>query len=112
MSRRGSRGHGRAHLIDPAAVVAWKRAQGPILADGEALRPFAAELPEIVAGAIWAAFVDAAGPHKRACAGVLAATWYQVSCALLDRMRRDCPELGDVAEIPECIARLREIDQR
>jgi hypothetical protein len=66
-------------------------------------------VPEIVAAAVAEAFRGASGPHKRGCADVLAAAWYVVTVAVLDRIRRECPDVPEVETVPEPIERLRKI---
>lgn len=103
VARRGSRGRGHATLVDVVALEAWRRSRD------DRLRMYAAELPELIAGAVWAAFVAETGPHKRALAGALASAWYQVSTAALDRARRDVPDLPELSALPEKITALRRI---
>lgn len=104
-ARRGRRGRGHACLIDVAAITAWRGHHGP----SPGLRVFASEIPELVAAAVDECFRAITGPHKRASAGVLAATWYVVTVRLLDRLHADLPGLQDVGELPEMIQRLRQI---
>jgi len=93
--------------VDVAAVRAWR---GSCEAVGHAdLEVLAAELPELVADAVAEAFREVTGPHKRATAGALAATWYQVTVALLDRIRRDVPHVADPLVLPRQIATLTAI---
>jgi hypothetical protein len=105
VARRGGRGRGRRTLVDAAAIEAW-RGCGKA---SDALVVFAAELPELVADAVHEAFMLTGGPHKRATAGVLAATWYVVTVGILDRLRADVPDLHDPTLVPEKIAHLRMI---
>lgn len=102
VARRGRRGRGDATLIDPDAIAAWRGARP------DELRVLAGEIPELVAEACWSAFMLVEGPHRTACAGVLAGAWYVVTVALLDRLRRSGLDLADPA-IPGKIAQLRAI---
>ncbi len=108
VARRGRRGRGGHALVDVGAIAAW-RGSG---CSTDALRVFAAEVPELVADAVDASFRAIRGPSKRELAGALAASWYWVTTALLDRLRRDCADIGDVAAVPESVERLRQIAQR
>lgn len=105
VARRGRRGRGGAALLDVAAIEAW-RGTG---AATDLLHVLAAEVPELVAGAVEEAFRAATGPHKRAFAGHLALAWFEVTSRLLDRLRRDVPEIPELATVPERIERLRQI---
>jgi hypothetical protein len=104
-ARRGARGRGRAALVDPAAVAAWHRASGT----QDALRAIAGEVPGLLADAVDDYFRGVVGPHKRPCAGELAGAWYVVTVAVLDRIRRECPDVPEVEAVPEPIERLRKI---
>lgn len=107
-ARRGRRGRGGAALLDVHAVRAWRRqatAQDVLVA-------LAGEIPELVAETCDAVFVNSDGPHKRALAGSLVATWYCVTLSLLDRIRRVCPEVGEIGATPEKIIGLRHIWER
>lgn len=106
-ARRGRRGRGGYALVDPRALAAW-RASGKA-SDDAAIIALASEVPELVADAVADAFRQTEGPHKRACAGTLAATWYVVTVALMDRLRRDVPELRDPDTVPREIDHLRSI---
>lgn len=103
VARRGRRGRGGAALIDVAAIEAW-RGTG---ASTDALRAFAGEVPQLVADAVDETFRELVGPHKRSSAGPLAACWFQVASALLDRLRRDAPEIPELSAIPERIEQLQ-----
>src|SRR5262245_58720791 len=83
VARRGGRGRGRTTRIDVDAVAKWRKGKGAQL-DVDALRLFAAVIPELVAEEIYEAFTKIDGPHKRECAGALAAVWYCVTTRLLD----------------------------
>lgn len=110
VSRRGRRGRGSATLVDPVAVTAWRGSCD--VTDHADLVVLAAELPELVGAAVAEAFHHVDGPHKRACAGVLAGAWYLVVLALLDRLRHDVPDLRDPDVLPASIERLRKISSR
>lgn len=104
---RGRRGRGGRALVDPQAVRAWRLSCEAI--EHADLEVLAAELPELVAAAVFEAFRECEGPHKRQTAGVLAGVWYFVTVALLERLRRDVPELRDPATVPPQIGHLRTI---
>lgn len=108
VAQRGARGRGRQTLLDVAALAAWRRCRGGEHAT-DRLRVIASEVPEIVAGAIYDAFAQIEGSHKRRCAGALAAAWYLACNAILDRLRVDCPEIAEISTLPEKIDRLRHI---
>lgn len=110
-AKRGGRGRGRSALFDIEAVRAWRRSQTGA-SGSDALRCFAGEVSQLTANAVAECFVAIEGAHKRACASVLAGAWYVVTSRLLDRLRRDCADIGDVSAIPESVERLRQIDQR
>jgi hypothetical protein len=107
VSRRGGRGRGRCTLVDPQAIQAWRGL--PAATDNTALRVFADQIPEIVAGAAFTAFMETTGPHKRAAAGVLAGTWFLVVTALHDHMRKQGVEIPEVKALPDKISHLRGI---
>lgn len=108
--RRGRRGKGGAALIDVAAIRAW-RGQGAASATTIPARVLAAEVPELLASAICEVFHAIDGPHKRACADVLAAAWYSGACALRDRLAEIDPAIPEIDELPEQIAHLRDINR-
>ena len=108
VAHRGRRGRGGRALVDVRAVRAW-------LGSSEAgahrdLEVLAAELPELVAGAVAESFARLENVNKRQVAGVLAGTWLLVVYALLDRIRRDVPGLPDPSVLPEKIVHLRSIN--
>lgn len=107
VARRGRRGRGGRALVDPRAVRAWRGSSEACELAG--LEVLAAEVPELVAGAVAEAFRQCDGPHKRATAGALAGAWYLVTVALFDRLRRDVPALADPATVPREIDHLRSI---
>ena len=92
--RRGARGRGRCTLLDVTQVRAWRN--GHVV--------FYSRLPEVVADAAFEAWCLVEGPHKRDCAGALAAAWYLITSKLNDELDRP-----PVTEIPERIAHLRRI---
>lgn len=102
--RTGRRGRGKAALIDPDVIRAWIDSRTRAPADDARLKVFVAQLPEIVAEAVWRVFVDTVGPHKRAVAQACVAAWYQACVAAFDAA--GAPELE---VIPEKIDRLRAI---
>ena len=105
VARRGGRGRGRATLIDVAALRAWQRPSGRLVAPVVLARM----LPAAIGTAIAAAHREIDGPHKRAAAGVLAGAWYAASCAALDELRRLDADVPEIDVVPDEIARLREI---
>ena len=100
VARRGRRGRGGAALLDVDAVQAWRRQATA----EDALATLAGAVPELVADAVHASFLEAEGVRKSALAGVLCAVWYRVAASLLDQLGADAP-----AEVPHKIARLRHI---
>jgi hypothetical protein len=105
VARRGGRGRGRVTLVDPAAIAAWRSAGAPTAG----LLALSAELPELVANAVDDAFRQTEGPHKAATAGAMAGTWYLVTTAILDRLRREMAEVPELSAVPDKIDRLRRI---
>jgi hypothetical protein len=108
-ARQGRRGHGGRALFDPVVVAAWRARRAGVADDAALLRLIAAELPEIFAAAIDAQFNNIEGPHKRAMGRELARSWFLVTTAALDRLRKDAPAIPELAEIPVGISRLRGI---
>jgi hypothetical protein len=102
--RRGGRGRGNATLINLQAFADWRRS-GP----DYRVRALAVELPEIIASAMYEAFVATHGPHKLSCAGVLSRAGYLASVAVVDRLRRDIPDLRELSGVPEKCDTLRRI---
>lgn len=90
-ARRGSRGRGKSTLVDPLALAAWRRSTTA----EQQLLAVAAEVPDIVGDAVYEAFVETTGPHKRGAAEPLADAAYLVTVALLDRLRRDAPDVPE-----------------
>lgn len=105
--RRGSRGRGRAALLDVDAIAAWRRSRAP--RSDDRLLVLAAEVPEIIGGAMHEAFALVDGPHKRLVAGALAGAGYMAIVALLDRLRREAPSVPEASTLPPKIIRLRQI---
>ena len=110
VAARGRRGRGGRALVDPAAVAAWRGSAAAT--DHADLIVFAADVPQLVADAVADAFLQVEGPHKVSMAGPLAATWYAVTVALLDRLRQDVPTLTDPDVLPAQIDHLRSICSR
>ncbi len=101
----GRRGRGHATLYDVAAVRAWREAN-----DRDALlMEIATAAPGVLADAALAAFAQIDAPDKRRQAGLLAATWYVLTTALLDHLRTTCAEVPELAGVPEPVERLRKI---
>ena len=109
VTRQGGRGRGRAALVDPAAVDRWRT---PGKAAGIDAAILAAELPELLAAAVWQTFLLIDGPHKRPCANELAAAWYGMTTAALDRLREHDATLPELSALPEAIDRLQKIAHR
>ncbi len=91
----------------PAAVAAWRGSAAAT--DHATITLIAAHIPERLADATVEAFRLIDGPHKRAAAGALVATWYTATVALLDVLREHGAEADDPAVLPEQIAHLRSI---
>lgn len=106
-ARRGRRGRGGAALVSVRAVSAWRGSTAAT--DTATLTLIAARVPERLAIAIDEAFRLIEGPHKRAAAGALAATWYASTVELLDLLREHGAEADDPHELPPQIAHLRAI---
>jgi hypothetical protein len=106
--RRGARGRGRSTLIDVEAFAAWRRARDVARPD-DRLLVLAADVPNVIADAMHAAFLEVDGPHKRACAGALAGAGYMAIVATLDRMRADAERVPELATLPQKIEHLRSI---
>jgi hypothetical protein len=88
--RQGKPGRGRSTLVSVEAIAAWRRLRSASQAT-DVLQVFAAEIPELLAGAMYDAFIAIEGPHKRPCADVLAGAWFRASNALLNRLREKSP---------------------
>ena len=101
-ARKGRAGRGGGALFDVEAIRAWQRQEQA----EDALRVFAAELPERVAVACEEAFKLVEGPHKKASADLLAGVWYVVTYDLLEHIGKQVP-VGGVRTVPEPIKRLR-----
>lgn len=97
-------------MVDPQAIAAWRRScnAGEALPD-DRLLALAAEVPELVAEAVADAFKRIQGAHKRPMAGVLAATGFAVTVAILDRLRREAPAVPELETLPEKLVTLRAI---
>lgn len=101
----GRRGRGHAALYDPEAIRAWREAN-----DRDALlMEIATAAPGVLADATLDAFTQIDAPDKRRQAGLLAATWYVLTAALLDHLRTTCAEVPELAGVPEPVERLRKI---
>lgn len=104
VARRGARGRGRATLVDPAAVQAWRASQRVALAAA------AAELPDVLADALADALERAEGLPKQRTAGLLAFAWYLAATRCMDHLREFDPAVGDVTDpLPAAVERLRKI---
>jgi hypothetical protein len=109
VAQRGGRGRGRQTLVDPVAIAAWREARAAEQAEQQQLLEIAGVVPELVADAVHAAFVQIEGAHKRAAAGLLTGAWYLIASALLDELRRRDPRISELTEVPEKVSRLRVI---
>jgi hypothetical protein len=98
-------------LIDVEAVLAWRRSRDAVVA-ADALLILSAEIPELIATALYDAHTLADGAHKKDFAGALAGAWYVVTTALLDRLRKDSANIPDVTATPEKITKLCRIFQQ
>ena len=103
-ARKGRAGRGGGALFDLDAIRAWQRTEKM----EDALRVFAAELPELVAAACEDAFKLVDGAHKRPSADLLAGVWYCVTFDLLEHIGKHVP-VGGIKTVPEPIKRLRQI---
>ncbi len=101
VASRGRRGRGRAHLIDPTAVRAWRAAS-----DHDArLIEFAGALPELIGRAMADAFRLHPDKRQRAALAWLAcAGWQLATESLADQLGHPGPDA-----IPPEIERLRKI---
>jgi hypothetical protein len=102
---KGRRGRGRSTLVSVEAIAAWRRARSAPQAS-DLMLVFAAEIPELLAGAMYDAFIAIEGPHKRPCADVLAGAWFRASNALLNRLRETSPAVPFDLPQPEKIVML------
>ena len=118
VARRGRRGRRHRTLVEVEAINAWRRAgaaqtAGDRDAVKDALWRLGCEVPQLIADAVWDAWERMEGLPRAHLAGPMAATWYVVTSALLDRLG----ELGDTlfdiepGAIPESIQQLRKIAQ-
>ena len=105
VAKRGGKGRGRATLIDPQAIRAWRDQTSP-----EAFAmALAGKIPELVAEAVDRSHALVQGPTKRASAGVLAGAWLLVAAGLLDELRLTAPAIPELRIVPEKIDRLRRV---
>lgn len=104
VARRGTRGRGRATLVEPAAVASWRASQRVTLAAA------AAAIPAVLAGALADALERAEGLPKQRTAGLLAFAWYLAATRCMDHLREVDPAVADVTEpLPLAVERLRKI---
>jgi hypothetical protein len=104
LARRGARGRGRAALVDPQAVAAWRASQCVTLAAA------AAGLPDLIAGALADAFDQTEGLPKSRMAGFVAGAWYLAATRCMDHLRQHDEAVPDVTEpLPLAVARLLKI---
>lgn len=104
----GRKGRGHAAMVDPDEVRAWQRAN----VREAIVMEIAAVAPGVLAAATADAFTQIEANDKHRQAGVLAATWYVLTTALLDHLRAECPgvpDLKDRRRFPEQVERLRQI---
>lgn len=103
---RGHRGRGCRALIDPDAVRAWRQAG----AREATLMALASSLPAVLAKAVEDAHQQVQGLDKRRLAGVMAATWFVATAAILEHMHELHPTIApDPRAVPDKIERLRKI---
>lgn len=109
---RGRRGRGLATLLDPEALRAWEHERNEN--SRNLVLQLAADIPALAERAIYESFRMCEGPHKIACAGLLAATWISIVGELLDRCRVDAPGVPDVKHLhlPEKILLIKSIFDR
>ena len=106
VARRGARGRGRAALVDPQAVEAWRGNTSP---DSRVVLTLASELPEVLAEAAWQSFLLVDGSDKRRIAGVVAGNWTVAASFVLDYLRQRHPDVPELQVQPEKIGKLRQI---
>ena len=101
----GRRGRGCALTVDPQAVLQWRQAM-----TGDRIRiEVAAAIPGLLADAAVESWQRAEGVNKRQLAGIFAAHWYVGTNVVLDHLRDQCPDVPELAALPESIERLRKI---
>jgi hypothetical protein len=114
VSRRGRCGRGHATLVDPDTIRAWCALQRAPAGDSQvvraAARVLAAEVPELVADAIYEAYRQVDGPHKRSMGKAMPAVWFAITTCLLDHMRQQADgTIPDPTELPDKMAQLRAV---
>ena len=107
-ARRGRPGRGGEALLDVNAIRAWQAAHNGTGGSTAALEAFGAQIPEIVAGAIWRVFILCHDKpiDRRTLPGGLAATWYEIAKALRDHIAIEAPNVADITETPAQIDQL------
>ena len=105
MVAAGSRGRGHAVTVDIDQVREWRDAD-----EREAvILEIASALPMVLADAMASAHAMAEGIPPRKLAGVLAATWYVATTAVLDHLRERHSSVPEVTAMPESVERLQKI---
>src|ERR1700736_3447113 len=84
IARPGRKGKNGAALYDVEAIRDWRDQKRNAANDSETLSALRAELPQLIAEALWAQFLAATGPHKKPLAGELAAAGHRILYALED----------------------------
>jgi hypothetical protein len=87
-------------LVDPGALAAWRAARDGTGDSTAALEAFAAQMPEVVAGAIWGVFLLCQDRplDRRTLPGALAAAWYAIAKALRDHIATAAPNVPEITE--------------
>ncbi len=113
--RRGGRGRGRATLVDVAAVRRWMAGRDQPTAptaptsEHDLALMYAAELPDLLARTVYAAYCRIDSPHKRQLAASVAVAWYETASQELDRLRQQHPDIPHVTSLPKAINKLKSI---
>jgi hypothetical protein len=105
---RGKRGRGGAALLDLSAITAWRACRNGTSSPTAALEAFAAQMPEVLAGAIWRVFLLCQDKplDRRTLPGALAAAWYATATALRDRIAIAAPSVPEISVTPPPIEQL------
>lgn len=106
-AQHGRRGRGHSTLVDPESVRQWREAD-PRAA---AILEIAGALPDLLAIAIVESWRQSEGVDKRRLAGLMVATWYTATTAILDHARTLNPNVPDVSALPESMVRLRKTNR-
>lgn len=99
------RGRGQKTLVCIETVRCWR--------DGSScertILALASAVPELMEAAIYESWRTADGIGKRQLASVMAAAWYRTSCAMLDALREQHPNVPEIVFLPEKIENLKNI---